>query len=225
MRLNKTSSQSGNVLIYTLIGIVLFAAVMFSLSKGSDNSTGIASKGNAKLQAQQILAYSDSLRNGVEKLLNKGCSETQIAFDHPSIWYTNPNAPPDKSCHVFAAQGANLKLLNPQNYGAEGFVFAGGCSFPGLGSSNGVAGRELAFSIKGISKETCVELNKMTNFTSGDPPALPYGCASPTYQGQFLVVGNMATGISGKTRGCVYGHSTGLAPGNGYSFFQVLIVR
>lgn len=104
MRLNKTSSQSGNVLIYTLIGIVLFAAVMFSISKNNDDSSGLALKGNAKLEAQQILDYSRKVESGVQKLLAKGCSESQISFENSLVTgYANPNSPSagDRRCWVF----------------------------------------------------------------------------------------------------------------------------
>lgn len=115
-------SQNGNVAVFILVGIALFAALCYTFMKGTDNGTNAYSKQQAKLIAQEILANAQQMDKAVNKLRQKGCSENQLNFyssNTSTSWnyHPNPDAPSDNSCDIFHANGANLTpWIMPINY-------------------------------------------------------------------------------------------------------------
>lgn len=163
------NSQSGNILIYVLVGIVLFAAVMFAVSRGGGNAGSLGSKGNVKLQAQQILDYARSIETAVQKLLMKGCSENEISFENSEVsGYENPNSPAagDKRCWVFHSAGGNVRWGKPpaQSNNGSDFIFPARNAL--RGSQSSVPGT--VFSITGCALNTpaCADLLMMGRFIS-----------------------------------------------------------
>lgn len=106
----RISGQRGSVMIYIFIGILLFAALAFSFSRGFQSTSGtLAGQQKASVVAAELIAYSNMMERAVQALLLKGCSEEQISFERPNLsGYANANAPPDKSCHVFDANGGKV---------------------------------------------------------------------------------------------------------------------
>ena len=231
MPLNRASSQSGNVLIYTLIGIVLFAAVMLSLSKGNSNSSGIASKGSSKLQAQQILDYADTMEKAVQKLVLKGCSENQISFESPQDTnYSNANSPSsgDKRCWVFDPAGGNAQYKKPNpdwldpsiTHPIKGdFRITGQNRMPDIGTTDSTASSaELLYVIPFLKKEICVEINNITgvaNRNGATPPHEPDFWWSNRFTGGFNPQVTVTTPeLSRKSKAC-----------GGQMFYAVLLAR
>lgn len=114
------TSESGNVFLFILIGIVLFAALSYTMSSGMrGEGTERLSAQKKKLIIQEILAYHQSIQRGFNRLIRKGCSETQISFFHESMTFSNwhrdrynhANAPIDFSCHIFHPNGGNVKYI------------------------------------------------------------------------------------------------------------------
>lgn len=101
--------QSGSVLIYIFVGIVLFGGLMFALNRSGQVSTSIATKGLAKASASDLQEYSRMLGSAVDMLLSRGCSQSQISYETPSGLGVNSNAPSDKRCHVFNIAGGNVR--------------------------------------------------------------------------------------------------------------------
>lgn len=63
-------SASGNVLIYVLIAVVLFAALSFALTKqmGSGGATGTLDTNKARLRAEELINYATSARSTIEQM-------------------------------------------------------------------------------------------------------------------------------------------------------------
>lgn len=107
------NNQSGNVFLFILIGIVLFAALGYSVAKGfrSDTSSTLTKK-QIDLAADEILAYAQRLSRTVDRLRQRGCSENEISFENSTLTtLTNANAPSDKSCHVYDIAGGNMRFM------------------------------------------------------------------------------------------------------------------
>jgi len=120
MRLNNFPSiqinQSGNVFVIILVGIALFGALGFTFSKSANKGTGNLTKQQAKIAAQDILNYASLMEGAVDRVRRNGCSETEISFENDVIdGYTNPNAPSDKSCHIFNSHGGKITYAEPNS--------------------------------------------------------------------------------------------------------------
>ncbi|MBL4590275.1 MAG: hypothetical protein JKY11_09395 [Alphaproteobacteria bacterium] len=106
--------EQGNVLIIILITIALFAALYFTFTKSSNTgASGIMSDGQAKLATSEILKFSHDVERGWSKLIQNGCSESEISSvgDWSKGGYTNPLSPADNSCHLFHEDGANVETM------------------------------------------------------------------------------------------------------------------
>ncbi len=108
------SAESGNIFFYILLAIVLFAALSYVASQGNRGNTSTLTDQQAKLAAQEIIEYGQTVANAVQKLRLRGCTDTQISFENDVVsGYGNVNAPTDNSCHVFKIEGGGLNWANP----------------------------------------------------------------------------------------------------------------
>ena len=65
---NNLKSQSGNVFILILAGVVLFGALMFTFSRSADKGTGNLTKQQAKITAQDILSYAKIVEDAIDRV-------------------------------------------------------------------------------------------------------------------------------------------------------------
>ena len=108
--INQRGIAIGPILAVVAILAVLASAI--AAGSGSFNSDTSAVK--AKAQASAILEYANEVKLGVDRVLGKGCTNTQISFENPIVsGYVNPNAPSDKSCHVFDVNGGGIIIKTP----------------------------------------------------------------------------------------------------------------
>ncbi len=99
-------TQSGSVFVYILVGVVLFAALSFSLTRNNQSNFFLMSKGSAKAAASQIRDFGTILAAATEKMEMAGVSETEISFENPvtTLSYANPNCAAN-NCRIFAPGG------------------------------------------------------------------------------------------------------------------------
>ena len=111
MQLNNTirNTQAGNVFVFILAGIFLFGALIFTFTRGASKGTTSLSKHQARVAAQEILNYAQTLELAVSRVRRNGCSENQISFENDVVaGYINANAPVDNSCHIFKDNGGKM---------------------------------------------------------------------------------------------------------------------
>jgi len=83
-KVNK-NSQNGNVLVYVLIAIVLFAALGFTLSRQTQNSnTKDIDAAKAELYAMEILTYSTQAKLAIDQMIFTGSRVNELDFTLPS---------------------------------------------------------------------------------------------------------------------------------------------
>lgn len=75
------NSQQGNVLFYILIAVALFAALSFAVSQGGRGGGFDLSDERAEMLAGEFLDYGASLEQAVQRMLNRGISESDLCFD------------------------------------------------------------------------------------------------------------------------------------------------
>jgi len=112
--MKQKNTQNGNAIAMILVAVALFAALGYAFSNTSRTSNRFLSDEEAKAYANQIISYGNEVRQAVKRLTLRGCSDTEISFENNVVsGYTNPNAPTDKSCHVFDIAGGGINYNNP----------------------------------------------------------------------------------------------------------------
>lgn len=116
--------QSGNAIVFILLGIALFAALAHTFMRGSQTGQGNLTAHQSQLAAQELASFFNNINQGFQKLRQRGCSETDISFantvdtDVATISINSPaSAPTDKSCNIFDPAGAGINYsINPADY-------------------------------------------------------------------------------------------------------------
>ncbi len=112
-----TNLQRGIAIGPILFVVALLAVLATAIAAGTGAFSGDISTVRAKAIAAALLEYAEQVKFAVDRLLAKGCKETEISFENPFVTYdggyTNPNAPSDKSCHVFDVNGGGVVWQDP----------------------------------------------------------------------------------------------------------------
>ncbi len=234
-------NQSGSILIWIFIGIVLFAALSFVMSQGFRSGEGQVSGSKADLAASEIITYANTVRDAVKHLQINGCnlyggiSFYHTAFQTPSI-YTMAGVP--DTCNVFSPSGGGINWQKPpagtsvrfstagadfDEYGYAGFAVAFG-----FGSDVLLDGKDIILWLN-VPKEVCAKVNeKVGNTLPGESiPTSNDGAWTRSISG-WLSLGaftptigspsNIPT-LNSKGTGCFY-HTVGK-----YKFYSVLGAR
>ena len=248
--MGKTGSMGNThqrgIAIGPILYIVAILAVLVSaIAAGAGAFNGDISAVSAKAQASAILEYAQEVKFAVDRLIAKGCTDTQVSFENPYVsGYENPNAPADKSCHVFDVNGGGIiykdisRDATDKNFTSESeyarVIFSGNERVMQVGT---YLGEELMMFYPYIKLDVCLELNKILNVkTSNDSPPVynVYDVNLFKYNGyySYSVVFGFGVGHAPEMIGMVSGCwnqmtnpiSAGLKP-NSYHFYHVLVVR
>jgi hypothetical protein len=173
------SRQSGNVIMIVLIGIVLFAALTYAVTRSMNGGGDFGNNEKYSLQANQFLSFGNQVETAVKALTANGCLDTQINFEN-SDWsgYANSNAPSDKSCNVFDQAGGGLTYIQPssllldETYSASAdykkWIFTGRFCFLDVGTGGSYCASnnsELAMVLNHVSINACNKINSLFNTT------------------------------------------------------------
>ena len=109
--MNTHHSESGNVLLYILIAVVLLSALTFAVSQSNRGNVQQLSEDRARLLATEIVDYAEIISNAVAQLRLRGCSDTEISFENPiAAGYTNGT---DTFCQIFHPDGGGITYVAP----------------------------------------------------------------------------------------------------------------
>jgi hypothetical protein len=220
------NSEKGAVFLYILLGISLLAALTYAVSSGNRTSTGALTGEQAKLAAQEIIDYGNTVANAVQKLRLRGCSDTEISFDDGTgIGYTNANSPTNKSCHIFDINGAGLTYVkSPEPYyfasnpaWRRSYGFMTGSEWDGNGSTCGSANcADIIMVLMPLDQAICERLNNLIGIT-GTPSATIGGLA---FSGTHLYSNTISNAlINSRVTACVD------AGGGNYAHINLLYAR
>lgn len=173
--------RSGNVVVFVLIAVMLFAALAYTFMRGSREGTGNLTTQQAKIAAQEVMSFGTELERTVNKLRQRGCSETQFDFYNTNwmfvnttlIFPLNHNASAVAGCSVFGADGNMTANVFPIPY-FEFTTLAGNnsqfghsrvfrISIPGVGVASS---EEMAYSLGRLKQSICLEINKQLGITA-----------------------------------------------------------
>ncbi len=222
--INKT--ESGNILFYILIAVVMFGALSFAISQNNRGNVGALTKEKNNLAATDILDYTNVLASAVVQLRLRGYDNTEISFENDTVsGYTNPNCNGDTGCLVFHPDGGGIVWSEPPAGSNDGstWLFTGTTVVEQTGSDGTP---ELAVILPHVTGGVCQEINKKLSIGSGDPPPILNGLASLTdtkFQGTYSTdntLGTLSSEHAGKSAFCF----SETASGQNY-FFRTLIAR
>jgi hypothetical protein len=234
--------QSGNVFFIILIAIFMFAALSFAVSEGSKSvSVQSLTDDQAKLIAQEIISYGDTLSRTVQALKLRGCSDTQMGFEN-TVWKNlggvlahpvghNPNS--RSECQVFGSAGGKASTYTvPEN---KSFMPTNnshplpghGIVFPIQIVNVGTANPELVLVLHYIDKNVCKAINRLLSISNNDiVPADDWSGSLPFVgsYASFGQIGEQDALLVGKRAGCIKWLGSGYGD-NDLNYFQVLIAR
>lgn len=235
----KKQTQQGNIFIIILIGVILFGALGYTFSRSASKGTGNLTKQQAKIAAQEILSYAQLLEGAVDRVRRKGCSENEISFENNVVsGYTNPNAPIDKSCHVFDDNGGKVSYVRPQltwldsnqsgnSFYNELFITGRSCvselgGGPPSCSDGGTNYAEIILAVTYLKKDICEHINTSVlnskNITSDTNNAWGVSKFIGTFSNGYAIDAYINTPSA-----CFQGGTT--PPAGTYHFYHSLLTR
>lgn len=224
---NAQGAVAGNALFLILIGVALFAALSYAITQSSRGSGNIG-KETAELHAANLLAFSQSVTHGMDRLLLlNNVNITQIYFNNDTWEAANGSnfngtmgSPADPSLYVFHPSGGGVTPLVFQGATTgdcgscsagrllEGHFAVRWVAVPGVGSS----APELTLMGAQFSDEVCEAINRRSGMS---PATVPDATIGGTYHAQGDPVPSSgglggAGEVSGKMAFCIYTASTSM---------------
>ena len=168
-------SERGNVFLFILLGVALFAALAITMSRSmrSETTTSMAAR-EAELAAVDILDYVQRIERTINRLRRKSVSENDLSFAN-SIVAGYTHAQPDTN-KIFHGSGGNLTWQSPSpgvNDGSE-WVFTGATCLADVGTgatgcdSDTVSNEELIVVLPNVSTSVCEKINDKQPFNGYD---------------------------------------------------------
>ncbi|MEM6811267.1 MAG: hypothetical protein AAF549_02250 [Pseudomonadota bacterium] len=225
------NTESGNILFYILIAVVLLAALTYAVSNSTRTNTSTISIQQAKIAAQELTEYGQILTEAVSKLLLRKCRDDDISFEHPDLSdeYDNFGAPDDNRCHVFQTNGGNVNLLeiqpnwiDPDARNLPSYqvpLFSGSHCVIGSGEEE-CREPELTVLVGYLQKEVCSEINRLFNNPDMIDPDGILLTEDMIFNGRYSLFSEIDgdINIEGRLAGCVETNDS-------YTFYQVLLPR
>lgn len=241
-------AESGNVMFYIFLGIVLFAALSFAVANIMNSGTADPKRETRMLEATDVIQYGDGLKRAVQGMRIRSIPDAQISFENPhtAINYTHPPLAPQRctadTCRIFTPVGGGFTYIKPpanwfdaQGAGDTSFgqwFFPHGVCVENAGqggagcNTDGDDNEDLVAILTWVKRDLCVDINDRLGVTNpGGNPPVATGSAwisgNQPFVGTFTEDSVIARG--GQTAGCLQG--AGIPPSNSYFYYKVLLSR
>jgi hypothetical protein len=209
--------ESGNIFLTIIIGIVLFAALMFAMSRGMNESPMTISKRQAKVTAADISSYAQQLSRSVSRVMRTGeCSESDISFRN--IFVSGYEHTPEVSddCKLFHLDGCKISYKDPPD-GVDEVIFTGSNYVEEIGSDcEDIACTDLLVIFK-VDQNVCEAVNNSLGISSSPIPTEPDTLSTTKFDGDFTYADKI-TATPGESSACILYNSA-------YYFYSVLYAR
>lgn len=204
-------NENGSIVIWLLIGMLLFAALGMAMMQGSRTSAVSLSKEEASTYAKMVISQGEELKGAVKRMTLRGCDNEDISFENDiDVNYVNINNPPD-TCKVFNPSGGGLNFPVVSFNDGTQWVFTGNnrLNTPAGGANNE---RDLIAVLGGLDEQTCRSLNEILGI---NPPTYTLDEADhftlnkftgtfPPGSGPAVNAGaGFGTAFHGKQQGCL----------------------
>lgn len=161
IRINRRGRENGNAFVFVLMGVVLFAALMFTFSRSARQGGENMSEKQLDVAIADVLSYAQMVERSVNRVMNGGrYSETQIDLDNSmAAGYANAGCGADEKCKVFSSTGGGAQWQVPPvefNNGSD-WIIAGTNAVPGVGNDTAA---DLVLLLAGLTISTCTAINE-----------------------------------------------------------------
>lgn len=244
-RIDPSSSPArGSVIVWILLGIVMFAALSLAVTQGMrGGGEGKIAEDMARSRAVDIIQYANALRSAIQAMKIEGVPSGQISFESNLLpGYVNA-ACLSGDCRVFGS-GGGIAYRKPQGdwldpresarslYGQ--WYFAANVCVDGAGAGDstcagdGIDNEDIVVFLPWIRQEICVQINEKLGVDNpGGVPPVESGGAWLVAMSKFT--GSLSDGAvvdqPGISAGCFAGSGANAPPTGTYAFFQVLLAR
>ncbi len=233
-------SESGSVIIWIFIAVILFAALSFTVSNISRTGNPAEMGELASMRATDIMQYAGAIQRGIRFMRIGGVDESELCF-HASQWghadyEFNPQCT-DNGNRIFHADGGAIGFQDgPDNWYSDSatappndsraWVFSSRYEVTDVGTDSGgattvAANADLIIATAPVRDDACEAINRMLDYTPVTPPAV----AASTYDNMATTafVGTFASlagriGALGRER-CV------ADPGGFNVYYKVILAR
>lgn len=251
IRRNNRRAEHGNVFIFILLGVVLFAALSYTVARSmrSDTASNI-SKQQATLAASEIINHAQRIERAINRMRRNGISESDISFANSFVsGYEHTPIQPDTN-RIFEPQGGNITYLEPEakwlaNFGTAPDLY-GEWYFPDAtrihrlgpnGQDNseahndGISNEDLIAVLPYIKQDICIAINKRLSVSADntipqDSNSL-WEATEPKFTGTFtdsgLSIEGGGSGLANAPAACIEGNANPAA--DTYHFYYALILR
>ncbi len=211
--------------MFILLGVVLFGALAFVISRGfRSDTTAAMSDRKAELLAVDVLAYAQRLERAVGKMQQKGVSESDISFDNTvdTGYGHTPDEPVEHD--VFNAAGGGVNRQNPPSGANDNSAwhFTGGTCIADIGKgttgcdTNTFSDEELIAVLPNVNPAVCEVIDKKLGIGS-IPENTGNAYSATKFTGAFADGSEIILDAS---------HSAACySDGTDYHFYYVLIAR
>lgn len=223
-------TESGNVMFYILIAIVLLAALSYAISQGGRTGAQNLTGDRERLLATEIIDYADTVKKTVQMLRLRGSQFSDLSFasDDLAGYGVSGTAPAHE---IFNTAGGAALYKKPDDSALalpSDWIFTATNEVENVGTTGGAADNaDLLMILQPLKKSVCITLNERLSVTNpaGDPPvdtdidtAVPFTGGA----GFAQTIGNEAgsASLAGHNAGCFRETASG-----NYYFYQVLLAR
>lgn len=223
MNRNSRIRESGNVFVIVLLGVVLFAALMFTFSRSARQGGENLSEKQMDVSVSDVLSYAQTLERAVSRVMSGGrYSESQIDFDNNIIaGYANAGCT-DAGCKIFdTSTGGATWVSPPEGFsGNNNWIVNGANAVPDIGDD---AAADLVLLLKGLSQASCAAVNEKLGIGATIPQDAD-DIDTSKFAGTFANTERIGANadLSGRRAGCILN----AAPNpDEYVFYYVLWER
>lgn len=178
------SAESGNVIFYILIAIVLIGVVTAAMRYGGGTESANIDQEQALIHATQIRSYANDLERAVIMIVQNGTSESDIRFAHPDAPSAYGSLSDEPTRQVFARNGGGVEYKLPPRAvnRAVPWEFYATTTFPLVGSG---ARGDLAAVLPNVNEAVCRQLNRLAGLPSDATPLDTSTCIYSGATGRF----------------------------------------
>lgn len=222
------SSESGNVLWFLIVAIVLLGALTAILSRGGGSVDQSGDVESGRVQASAILRYAKSVETAIEHMVLQGISESDISFQNTPTGATYVNSSCDDAgdsawpgCLVFDSRGGGIEYRSAPLGG--GWIFTGanniGSTTNPVGTTAAATGNDLVMLLPGLGSSLCTQINRDLGI-GGTIPVDANGIATTPFTGSYPGGGPVIIDIDGYNAGCITDSAADIT-----YFFYVVLAR
>ena len=162
------SGECGNALILILFAVALFAALSYVMVSGSRGSQTSMTADEARLTADEIIQYGNSLRPIVDKMmLMNGVLDTDSPAGSGILFDVPGSGSPPLTRELFEPTGGNAPYMTPPPAACNStcaYVFSGQYTLTGVG-----ANPVLAMLLVNVPRQVCQMINSVMGLGSTIP--------------------------------------------------------